>query len=569
MLTHSQCSHSLTELCSNSLTQPQKAQISKSQPKKRKERKQKRGKRTPNTSRLYAASCTHKAKTNVSAVRALSRRCAQGVGVCIQPTNLRPLCASIGFSSCFSFGRFFVACCLRTASRQPYHLCECRGGRGVAPYRASMSCHSMHSRPTKRAVILITTACCWLTVLASSRSDLAPETYLSSVFAKNSCASDDTLEARVSRRNELRQSAMDYRRRCWINASTQSNRFRIGPSHYVLDAQFGVVYLEVPKSASTAIASNLRQASSTTQPLRKGSWHIEQSSQNSNGQSREMLWFSCVRDPVARFVSNVNFLTVMDRSLQHLRNPSRGNVSGLRAANAIVDRILRQGFFNWHLWPQSLYLSRFVALVSSSHDVTADYPSSQCIICTNVYLHRPNGEPAPLHFLCDAESPASVESMFEAISHVRGFPEVQNDRVPPAHGTYTREPILRISDLSNETTEKICQVYLPDYCCFGFSIPDACDAVQMNTQCATVQPVPRVGESEAQKGHAPDAQSLALENVRTQSFDAEVVFTAGKKVETKNGNRKRIWDHESWSPEKAPHLYTQAAAFVARFFNQT
>ena len=101
------------------------------------------------------------------------------------------------------------------------------------------------------------------------------------------------------------------------------------------------------------------------------------SPQDETQQHSSLLRFSCVRDPVARFVSAVNFLTVMDRSLQYLRKPLplRSNphanpnangknsaedqfLNGSAIAGVVASRLLEDGFFNWHLWPQSVYLSR-------------------------------------------------------------------------------------------------------------------------------------------------------------------------------------------------------------------
>lgn len=321
------------------------------------------------------------------------QRCASNQLTCVLEL---PFLALFPFRSCFIL--FFGVQPLLFAVRLAPSLVTCANAEAIHALfftQSGVKFYIMRSRPRKNAVTRIATVCIWLTFSVASSSDkVVSETEVPSVCAEHSFSSDDHLflGGRGSRRHELQKRAIDYQRRCWINASTESNRFRVGPSHYVHDKHFDVVYLEVPKSASTAIALNLRQASpTTTQALRKGSWLIEQQqqqSQRSSKERRELLWFSCVRDPIARFVSNVNFLTVMDRSLQHLRNPSLGNVSGPRAADEIADRILRQGFFNWHLWPQSLYLSRFVAwyllLMSCTYMYVCMFMSSR------LRNHRPN-----------------------------------------------------------------------------------------------------------------------------------------------------------------------------------
>jgi len=156
---------------------------------------------------------------------------------------------------------------------------------------------------------------------------------------------------------KLRSQASYYKQNCFLNPDT--NRFRVGPGNFVENKQFGIVYFEVPKSGSTAIAANLRAAHKATRPLSKGWWRriSARPSLPRKGFDDDDILFSCVRDPVSRFVSAVNFLTVMDRSLQHYRNRDNG-YNGSTIAAAIADRITNQGYFNWHLWPQSVYLSK-------------------------------------------------------------------------------------------------------------------------------------------------------------------------------------------------------------------
>jgi hypothetical protein len=172
----------------------------------------------------------------------------------------------------------------------------------------------------------------------------------------------------------LRTRALHYQRQCLLYTG-DTTRFRVGPTHFLHDRKFGFAYYEVPKAASTAIVSNLRAASPSVGHTAKGGWSLDiapslqlrddgaNASTNGNISSGGLLRFSCVREPVVRFVSSVNFLTVMDPSLQHLRSrdvvSGRLKLNGTAIAAAVAAQLYIDGFFNWHLWPQSVYLSRF------------------------------------------------------------------------------------------------------------------------------------------------------------------------------------------------------------------
>ena len=112
-----------------------------------------------------------------------------------------------------------------------------------------------------------------------------------------------------------------------------------------------------------------------------------------------------------------------------------------------------------------------------------------------------------------------------------GFPVVDNIHVDPAHGSYTREPIVFREDLTNDTLTRICEVYLSDYCCFGFDLPAACLHL---SPCST------------------DA-IITTRKPRVALFDEELEAALAL-TDTRNKVK--------WEPQQVPHMYKQAAVFV-------
>ena len=114
-----------------------------------------------------------------------------------------------------------------------------------------------------------------------------------------------------------------------------------------------------------------------------------------------------------------------------------------------------------------------------------------------------------------------------------GFPAVDNIHVDPAHGSYTREPIVFMEDLTNHTISRICEVYLSDYCCFGFDLPPACLHL------------------------SPCSTDAIARKPRVALFDAELEAAL---TDTRNKNEGDV--EVKWEPRQVPHMYKQAAVFV-------
>eukprot|EP00750_Incisomonas_marina_P026310 INCI5896.3.p1 GENE.INCI5896.3~~INCI5896.3.p1 ORF type:complete len:305 (-),score=45.69 INCI5896.3:87-1001(-) len=131
-----------------------------------------------------------------------------------------------------------------------------------------------------------------------------------------------------------------------------SDTFALSPANYVINDKYKFIYFEIPKVASTAIRTLLHQnIAGGSNTLHRGAWQL---SPTQLGYFK----FTCVRDPLDRFVSNFNFLSVFHAD--QLKEDREGTKREIIASmDEWLVRLAEEGWWNWHLWPQSLYLSHF------------------------------------------------------------------------------------------------------------------------------------------------------------------------------------------------------------------
>jgi len=95
-----------------------------------------------------------------------------------------------------------------------------------------------------------------------------------------------------------------YREYCYLQ--TNSDRFTTPPANYALSNTEELIYFEVPKAASTAIRQILNQELQGSRQLMRGAYRL-------NETELAFFKFTFFRDPIERFVSNFNFLTVFNK----------------------------------------------------------------------------------------------------------------------------------------------------------------------------------------------------------------------------------------------------------------
>eukprot|EP00750_Incisomonas_marina_P026692 INCI5934.5.p1 GENE.INCI5934.5~~INCI5934.5.p1 ORF type:complete len:442 (-),score=71.29 INCI5934.5:1403-2575(-) len=136
-----------------------------------------------------------------------------------------------------------------------------------------------------------------------------------------------------------------YREHCVLRTDTR--RFTVPPSNFARSDARHLLYFEVPKAASTAVRQILHRELGGDPQLIRGSYRL-------NETELAYYKFTFVRDPIDRFVSNFNFLTVFNPSLGKDRKDTE---TAKLAARRWVQDLYDKGWWNWHLWPQALYLA--------------------------------------------------------------------------------------------------------------------------------------------------------------------------------------------------------------------
>lgn len=104
---------------------------------------------------------------------------------------------------------------------------------------------------------------------------------------------------KISDANQNRRST--YLQMCFLNTSTK--RFGMSPSNYAISDKNHLLYYEIPKAASTAVRTLITSNFDGLTALQRGSFLL-------TTFQLKYYKFTFIRDPIDRFISNFNFLTV-------------------------------------------------------------------------------------------------------------------------------------------------------------------------------------------------------------------------------------------------------------------
>mmetsp|Transcript_11749 Transcript_11749/g.21482 ORF Transcript_11749/g.21482 Transcript_11749/m.21482 type:complete len:332 (+) Transcript_11749:17-1012(+) len=220
-------------------------------------------------------------------------------------------------------------------------------------------------------------------------------------------------------------NATEAYRSCYFNTGT--TRFAPTPGHFAINETMGVLYYEVPKAASRFIRKSL--GSRIFPGVLSDEDHVD------------LFKFTCYRDPINRFVSVFNFIRHTYPKLwckDHNCEPEH------RLADAYLwaTRLLSQGYFEWHLWPQSLVLS------------------------------NPDGSPHIIHHICDT---SNISLAFQEVR--KQFRNNSIDIIQDVAKKNLRSSfkVLKQSELPKRTIRTLCKAYHVDYCCFDIDFPPECE----------------------------------------------------------------------------------------------
>lgn len=221
---------------------------------------------------------------------------------------------------------------------------------------------------------------------------------------------------------EYRNMTHAYRS-CYL--STATRRFARTPGHYALSHRHRVLYLEVPKSGSRTIRKQLNSR------IYPGPLEPH--------QFRNYFRFTCVRDPLKRFVSVFNFIR-HKYAKEWCPDGICASKNAIRDARDWADRLLSDGFFEWHLWPQALVLS------------------------------LPDGSPRDIDMICELRR---LQQGFDRVHEAR--PRLKL-RATKGRNTYLQKKfqLVNASQLPRDVVRKLCRAYHVDYCCFDLPFPPEC-----------------------------------------------------------------------------------------------
>mmetsp|Transcript_14441 Transcript_14441/g.35200 ORF Transcript_14441/g.35200 Transcript_14441/m.35200 type:complete len:372 (+) Transcript_14441:100-1215(+) len=231
-----------------------------------------------------------------------------------------------------------------------------------------------------------------------------------------------------TKRPSLRNATETYRSTCFLNPS--SKRFAKTPAHYAQHLDLGLLYHEIPKSASRSIRKALgaKIMDSKRQPWALG-----------------LFSFTCIRDPVDRFISVFNFLRHKYPKL-YCATSTCTKEKSQGEAERWARRLLFEGYFEWHLWPQSLAIS------------------------------MPNGSPRHIDYICN------VSKLQEGYNFILENSKNPNATLEATKGrnTYLQHKfkLVHRPNLSEIAVRSLCKAYYVDYCCFGIPFPDECSLMQ-------------------------------------------------------------------------------------------
>jgi len=221
-------------------------------------------------------------------------------------------------------------------------------------------------------------------------------------------------------------------RTCYL--STKTNRFARTPAHYSVNDTLGLVYQEIPKAASRSIRKTMG-AKIFPGPLPE--------------RYKKLFKFTCFRDPIDRFVSVFNFIRHKYPKVHcpdHIKDGKCDPAFRLQDANFWASRLLTEGYFEWHVWPQSLSIS------------------------------QEDGSPRDIDYICDT---GDLQNAYKDIQpFLKGNSTLLRSDRQSNTFLFKRFKQISRSDLSEDIIQTLCQAYYVDYCCFDISFPEECAGYQ-------------------------------------------------------------------------------------------